>query len=116
MSESASEKIKGDIEKVENKPIKSVLTPEYCSWTDEDGRYVMEIYLPGVEKDSLKLKMNKENIFVSGETDSYRYVGAYGLCCPIDVDHIKSIYKNGLLKIEGPYLDPTFDTVDIKIE
>ncbi|MFX1382322.1 MAG: Hsp20/alpha crystallin family protein [Promethearchaeota archaeon] len=90
--------------------------PEYCSWTDDDGMYVMEVYLPGVEKHSLRLKMNKDNIFVFGETDSVRYDGAFGLCCPIDTEHVTSTYKNGLLRIEAPYLDPTFDTVDVKIE
>ena len=115
MTESISEEKRGEI--VEDKPKKSVISPEYCSWDTEDGTgYVMEIYLPGVERDTLKLKMNKDNIFVRGETNSLRYVGAFGLCCPIDTEHAKSTYKNGLLKIEVPYLDLTYDTIDVKIE
>ena len=108
---------KKEIEKVEDKPRKSIFTPEICSWTNDEGTgTIAEIYLPGVEKDTIKLKMDKENIFVAGETDNLRYVGAYGLCCSVDPEHAKSTYKNGLLRIEVPFLDITFNTIDVRID
>ena len=109
-------KPEGVIEKVEDKPRKPVVLPEYCSWTDDDDHYVMEVYLPGAEKDTIRLKVNEDTIFVVGETDSMKYDGVFGLCCPIDTGHIKSVYKNGLLRIEAPYLEPKFETIDVKIE
>ena len=117
MSESIVEEESTETEKVEEKPRKSVFYPEICSWTnDEETGYIAEIFLPGVEKDTIKLKLNEENLFVSGETDTVRYVGAYGLCCPVDAENAKSTYKNGLLRIEVPYKEVTMNTVDVKIE
>ena len=109
-------KSEGEIEEVEEKPRKPVVLPEYCSWTDDDDRYVMEVYLPGAEKDTIRLKVSEDAIFIVGETDSIRYDGVFGLCCPIDTGHITSVYKNGLLRIEAPYLEPEFETIDVKIE
>jgi len=51
-----------------------------------------------------------------GETDSIRHDSIFGLCFLNDAGHITSVYKNGLLKIEAPYLEPKFETVDVKIE
>ena len=117
MSESVVTEESTETEKVEEKPEKSVFYPEICSWMNDEGTgYIAEIYLPGVEKDTIKLKLNEENLFVSGETETVRYVGAYGLCCPVDAEKAKSTYKNGLLRVEAPYKEITLETVDVKIE
>ncbi len=106
-----------DIEKVEDEPRKVVLSPEMCSWTnDEDTGYEFEIILPGVEKDTIKLKMGEDTLFVIGETDTVRYVGSYTLCCPVDSEKATSSYKNGLLKIHVPFKEIEFHTVDVKIK
>jgi HSP20 family molecular chaperone IbpA len=91
--------------------------PEFCGYSNDDGTdYIAEVILPGVEKDTIKLKINADNIFVVGESDSLKYAGAYGLCCPVDADKAKAKYNNGLLKIEVPYKDISLNTIDVKID
>lgn len=108
---------KSDIEEVKEEPITRTIIPEICTYENEDSTgYIIEVILPGVEKDTIKLKMNENYLVVYGETDSLNYGGLYQLCCSIDPDKAKSTYKNGLLKIEVPYLDIMKDTVNVKIE
>lgn len=117
MAETIVEEKKTEIEEVEEKPKKRVFIPDIRMYDNDDSSgYIIEIILPGVEKDTLKLKMNKENLIIYGETDTINYGGLYQLCCPVDTEEAKSTYKNGLLKIEVPYLDPMKDTIDIKID
>ncbi|MBD3194498.1 MAG: Hsp20 family protein [Candidatus Lokiarchaeota archaeon] len=118
MTESIKSEEKPSVEKVEeNKPRKRVFTPEFCSYTNEEGNgYLMEIELPGVDKDDILLKMNDENIFITGETDVIRYIGSYALCCPIEPKEARAIYKNGLLKIQAPFKEIELNTIDINVE
>ena len=117
MSEVVESEKKTEVEEVEEKPRKGVVSPDICSWTNDEGTgTIVEISLPGVEKDTIKLKMDKENIFIAGETDNLRYIGGYGLCCPVEAKEARSTYKNGLLRIEVPFMDVTLETVDVKIE
>lgn len=106
-----------EIEKVEDEPRKVVLSPEMCSWTNDEGTgYDFEIVLPGVEKHTIKLKMGEDTLFVMGETNTVRYVGSYTLCCPVESEKATSSYKNGLLKIHVPFKEIELHTVDVKIE
>lgn len=117
MSELVEAEHKGDIEKVEEKPKKRVMIPEICTYNNEDSTgSIIEIILPGVEKDTVKLKMNKDNLVVFGESETINYGAIYQLCCPVNPEKAKSTYKNGLLKIEVPYKDMLEDTIDLKIE
>ena len=117
MAEAIKEEKKTEIKKVEEEPKKRVYIPEICMYDNGDSSgYIIEVILPGVEKDTLKLKMNKENLIVYGETDTINYGGLYQLCCPVDTEKAKSTYKNGLLKIEVPYLDAMKDIIDINID
>ncbi|MFW9899618.1 MAG: Hsp20/alpha crystallin family protein [Candidatus Thorarchaeota archaeon] len=106
-----------EIEKVEEEPRKVVFSPQMCSWTNDEGTgYDFEVYLPGVEKDTIKLKLGEETLFVVGETDTIRYVGSYTLCCPVEAEKATSSYKNGLLKIHVPFKEVELRTVDVSIE
>ncbi|MFX1457521.1 MAG: Hsp20/alpha crystallin family protein [Promethearchaeota archaeon] len=117
MSELAKVEDKGEIEEVEDEPKKKVMIPEMYSYTNEDSSgSIIEVVLPGVEKDTIKLKMNQDNLVVFGESDTINYGAVYQLCCPVDPTKAKSTYKNGLLKIEVPYKDMLEDTVDIEID
>ncbi|MFX0037050.1 MAG: hypothetical protein ACFE9I_15575, partial [Candidatus Hermodarchaeota archaeon] len=61
MTEIKEEQIKTEIEEKEDKPVKLRAFPEICAFTNDEGTgYDIEIYLPGVEKDTIELKMNKD--------------------------------------------------------
>ena len=86
MSETKEKEMTTELEKKETKPSKTKLFPEICSFTNEDGTgYNIEIYLPGVEKDTIKLKMNKDYISINGEAENIEYEGSYQLCCPVKI-------------------------------
>ncbi|MFW9876939.1 MAG: Hsp20/alpha crystallin family protein, partial [Candidatus Thorarchaeota archaeon] len=71
----------------EDKPVKTRTFPEICAFTNEEGNgYDIEIYLPGVEKDTIELKMNKDFITIYGETETVKYIGSYNLCYPVDIE------------------------------
>jgi HSP20 family molecular chaperone IbpA len=115
MTEEEVSEEKPEVEKVDQK--KFYQSPEFCSWTDDDGTgYNFEVYLPGVEKDSIKLKMGDDTLFVTGESERIRYVGSYTLCCPVEAEKATSSYKEGLLKIFVPFKEIEFHTVDVKVD
>ncbi|MFX0083715.1 MAG: Hsp20/alpha crystallin family protein [Candidatus Hodarchaeota archaeon] len=108
---------KGEIEEVKEETKKALLIPEICMYNNEESTgYIIEVMLPGVEKDTLKVKMDKDNLVVYGESDSIKYGGIYQLCCPVEPEMAKSKYKNGLLKITVPYLDMLKDAINLEIE
>lgn len=92
-------------------------SPDVCMWPDDEHKnYHIEIELPGVEKESISLKMHEDSFFIKGETDDIVYIGSYAVCCEIDPEKAKAIYKNGLLKIDVPFKQPEFHSIDVKIE
>ncbi|MFO7796179.1 MAG: Hsp20/alpha crystallin family protein [Promethearchaeati archaeon] len=96
---------------------KRIFSPEMCSYTNEDATgYVIEVVLPGVGKETIDLKITEDSVFITGESEAIRYVGSYGLCCPINTEHAKAKYNNGLLKIEAPFKEINLETVDINID
>ena len=96
---------------------KFLMSPDVCSWAnDETEKYHFEITLPGVEKDTIKLKIHEDSFFVKGETEKTIYIGSYAICCPVKPEETKAVYKNGILKIEVPFKDPMEDAVDVVIE
>lgn len=117
LSEIKEEEITTEIEKKENKLSKISVFPEICALTNEEGSgYDIEVYLPGVEKETIDLKMAKDYISISGETDNIRYIGDYQLCCPVDPNKATSTYKEGLLKIHVPFKEIELKTIDVKVE
>ena len=94
-----------------------ITSPEVCSWADDENEvYKIEIQLPGVEKEEIKLKMHEDSFFVKGETTDTVYIGSFPICCPVKPEETKATYKQGLLKIEVPFKESEYQTVDVKIE
>jgi len=117
LSESKEIEIKTEIEEKEDKQIKLRAFPQICTFTNEEGNgYDIEIYLPGVEKDTIELKMNKDYITIYGETETVKYTGSYELCCPVEPEKAVSTYKEGLLKIHVPFKEVEMHTVNVKID
>jgi HSP20 family molecular chaperone IbpA len=96
---------------------KLLLSPDITAWADEEhDTYRIEVKLPGVEKDTITLKMHDDSFFIKGETEDTVYIGSYAVCCEVSPGKAKAEYKNGLLKVEVPFKDPMEGAVDVKIE
>jgi HSP20 family protein len=101
----------------ESKKNKLYDSPEICMYpNDEHKTYKIQITLPGVDKENIILKMHEVSFFIKAEAEETIYIGSYSVCCPIDATKAKASYKNGLLKIEVPFMEPEFHSVDVKIE
>jgi HSP20 family molecular chaperone IbpA len=117
MTESLDKEEPKEIEKMESKPSKLIAYPQICAVENDDASgFDIEVYLPGADKDTIKLKMDSEYIHVSGETDTVKYTGFYSLCCPVEPKQAKTTYKEGLLKIHVPYREVKMNAIDVKID
>ncbi len=117
MSELLEEEKSFEKELEKDKPSKLIAYPQICAMENEDGTgFDIEFQLPGVDKDTIKLKMDDEYIYITGETDTVKYAGFYNLCCPVEPKKAKTSYKEGLLKIHVPYKEIEMHTIDVKIE
>jgi HSP20 family protein len=96
---------------------KTYVSPELFMHPDDDHKnYLIEINLPGVEKEKIKLKMLEDSFFIKGEREDTVYIGTYAVCCPISPDKAKARLKNGQLKIEVPFKEPEFHSVEVNIK
>jgi HSP20 family molecular chaperone IbpA len=102
----------------ESKEEKRILSPNVCAYPKEDEHegYHIEIELPGVEKDTIRLKMHEDSFFIKGESEDVVFVGSYTICCPVKAENAKAKYKNGLLMIDVPFKSPLEDAIEISIE
>ncbi|MEJ2296428.1 MAG: Hsp20/alpha crystallin family protein [Candidatus Lokiarchaeota archaeon] len=117
MSETIEKKSTTELKKKEESINKIRIFPQICAVTNDEGTgYDIDIYLPGVEKESIKLKMAKDLITVNGESETSKFDGSYQLYCPVDVSKAKSTYKEGLLKIHVPFKEIELNTIDVKVE
>lgn len=95
---------------------KMVIYPEICTFTDdkEEG-YNIDIYLPGVERNTINLKMGDDLLYIDGESERLRYKGSFGLCCKVIPEDTVATYREGLLRIHVPFKEE-IPTVDIRID
>ena len=68
---------------------------------EETDEYVyITVDLPGFDKESLKLKVNEDNITIEAEQDDRKHRSKKTLPCPVDSSTAKATYKNGVLDIK----------------
>ncbi|MGQ9646637.1 MAG: Hsp20/alpha crystallin family protein [Thermodesulfobacteriota bacterium] len=83
------------------------VTPCACfSHDDRDGRFKIELELPGVDKKDIKLDMRKDSFCVSAlrGTDT-EYSGCYMLAHEIIPVKAEAQYESGLLRVFAPIRD-----------
>ena len=96
---------------------KMYVSPEIFMYpNDNHTQYFIDINLPGVEKERIKLKMLEDSFYIKGEREDKIYIGTYAVCCPIAKEKAKAVLKNGQLKIQVPFKEPEFHSIEVNIE
>ena len=95
---------------------KNRVAPEVCAFVNDDHTTLsIEVSLPGVPKENIKLKMHEDSFTLSAPRPDFDYVTALSFCCPVDPAKAEAKYENGLLKIHVPFKDPMDDAVTIPV-
>ncbi|MCK5551556.1 MAG: Hsp20/alpha crystallin family protein [Deltaproteobacteria bacterium] len=82
------------------------ISPTIRAYSDaEHEKLDIEIELPGVDKKDIDLKIHDDSFYLSAPREDFIYVANYATCCPVDPEKAAAKYKNGLLKLEVPFLE-----------
>jgi HSP20 family protein len=73
---------------------------------DADKEIHVVVELPGVEKTDIKLQGTDESVTISVDTPQYKYYKDIELPAKIKVQEAKSTYKNGVLEVVLPKVEP----------
>ncbi|MCE5338097.1 MAG: Hsp20/alpha crystallin family protein [Methanomicrobiaceae archaeon] len=83
------------------------VAPYVCAYSDENEENLhIEIELPGVEKKDITFKMQETSFSIDASRGDVRYVGTYAVGCPVETDRAKATFRNGLLTVDVPYIQP----------
>lgn len=93
-----------EIEESKEKP-KYKVTPRYSAWLKE-GKFHLEIALPGVKKDAIKIKALEDYFTLRADRENITYALDLDLSFKIEPDKVSSKYGEGLLKVEFERFDP----------
>jgi len=93
------------------------ISPAIRAYSDEAHEKLdIEIELPGVERRSIDLKVHDDSFYLTAPRDNVVYVANYATCCPIDPGKATATYKNGLLKIEVPFLEVKEKHIKVEVK
>ena len=86
---------------------KTKLTPCTCFSHDEtEGRLRIEVEMPGVNRNDIKLDMRKNSFCVSAPRDEdSEYSSCFMLAHQIEPKTTEAKYENGILRIFSPIKD-----------
>ena len=70
---------------------------------DHDRKnYMLEVELPGVKKDDVKLEMSERTFCVEGTRDDIELHGCYYLAHPVNIKKATARFEDGLLMVTIP--------------
>ncbi|WP_414468929.1 Hsp20/alpha crystallin family protein [Methanobacterium sp. ACI-7] len=71
--------------------------------TEEE--YIMEIELPGVNKEDIDVKITENTFCVRAPRRNMEYTGCWFLAHEFNADESNASYKNGLLTVKVPIIE-----------
>jgi HSP20 family molecular chaperone IbpA len=112
--------VKGNEAKEErnmNSEEKIKISPIIRAYSDDNHQKLeVEVELPGVEKNNIDLKIHDDSFYLTAPRENVVYVANYATCCPVDPDKATAKYKNGLLKIEVPFLEMREKHIKVEVK
>jgi len=85
--------------------IRVPVLPAVCIYHDEE-KYLIEVELPGVDKDKIHLEMTERGFCLRAPRDDIEYFGCWTLAHDIKPNEAKANFRNGLLTITVPLAKP----------
>jgi HSP20 family protein len=112
MTESGTESVGGKISAGreespmagEKLPMAKMKVPaEVCSYVDDEHSELhLEISIPGVKREEIRLKMQEDSFSLSAPRDNFEYATTMAFCCPVKTMEARANYNDGLLKLRSP--------------
>ncbi len=72
---------------------------------DEESKFILEVPVPGFDKESLNLSIEEDVLFLNGKNDSTHIEKAFRLGDEVDYEKITAEVKNGIIKIDLPKVE-----------
>ncbi|MEN4006283.1 MAG: Hsp20/alpha crystallin family protein [Methanobacteriaceae archaeon] len=89
---------------VEEEKLKIPVSPAACIYHTED-EYIMEIELPGVNKDDIDVKITENTLCVRAPRMDIEYTGCWILAHKFNADESSASFENGLLTVKVPIVE-----------
>jgi len=88
----------------------------FMSYNPNDLTWRIEIHLPGISKDQIKIKYVDDSLVVEAKRGNAEYHVEEYLPFEVVANSIKGKYENGLLEITGNIKDPMAEAYEIKLQ
>lgn len=96
---------------------KVLVPPHMFACLDAEGEnYIVEVDLPGVNKEHIDLRMHEDIIHVLAEREDLAFHGHLHFPIKVNPKKAKAKFSNGLLKVEVPVKEKRSPPIKIEVE